>query len=311
MPIKKIFFGFVFDKNIDNNNIYCFNKKCQSDSYTSHLVSLCCEENENLKTTFDGNLLPKSASVVRFKKQLDVTDLELTSDYCSIETVNKVSVSSNYSQSPGEIHRRDNLINDYPELKFGKSTDSSVKLGKSSGFGFSNPHYMGPDVQTILKSKEGQKCAKMLNSPPDSVLEDTSGKILTNNSHKENVEMQNIGKKMATNGKLPTPPHHKPRSPPKYLPLNGNPYNTTTIPITNDKKKKFRTNSTGRQFDKQDLLNSYLQKNINDEFSKNDPVTASGPPLTVFLIGGKEHGQVTAFKRPISLWKLRLSSNVY
>ncbi|KAK6618482.1 hypothetical protein RUM43_013675 [Polyplax serrata] len=288
-------------KNQDNYN---FNKRCQSDSYSSHLVTLGNEEHVE-KT--DG--IPKSASVVRFKKQPEIAD-EATSDYCSIETVNKVSSSSNYSQSSNEMHRE--LLNDYPELKFSRSTSSSsrksnVKTGgnvKNTGYGFSNPHYMGPDVQTILKSNDAQKCAKVLNSPPDSVLEET-GKVTKSNAGKENVEMTNMSTKKTNSNEYKVP--KQVRSPPRYLPLRGNPYNTTTVPIEVDKKKKYRANSTGRP-DKQEIFNRYLQQQYEEYSTVNMEPSV---PLSIFLIGGKEHGQITVFKRPISLWKLRLSSNVY
>lgn len=275
---------------------YRFSKRCQSDSYTSHLVTLGNVE-ENVKS-IEG--IPKSASVVRFKKHPEIAD-ELTSDYCSIETVNKVSLSSNYSQSPGDTNR--DLMNDYPEIKFGKSVANSLAkksiAGRGVGLGFSNPHYLGPDVQTILKSKEIEKCAKVLNSPPDSVLEDADKSH--SKSHKENVEMKNMTANKSKAGK-------QTRSPPRYLPLRGNPYNTTTVPIGSEKKKKCRANSTGRS-DKHELFARYLQHSLHEEFANvnMEPVV----PLSVFLIGGKEYGQITVFKRPISLWKLRLSSNVY
>lgn len=289
------------NQKLKNSDSYHFNRKCQSDSYTSHLVSLGNEEDTECTTTG----IPKSASVVRFKKQIAIAD-ELTSDYCSIETVNKVSSSSNYSQSPGETNKE--LINDYPELKFGKSTDLSIKKSstKNIGFGFSNPHYMGPDVQTILKTKDSQSYGKILNSPPDSLLEDTKKSISKNGCSNENVEMKTMtpNKSKQIEFKL----LKQVRSPPRYLPLNGNPYNTTTVPISVDKKRKFRASSASRA-ERQEAYHSYMQHSINEEFSSIN--LESMTPLCVFLIGGKEHGQITVFKRPISLWKLRLSSNVY
>jgi len=37
-----------------------------------------------------------------------------------------------------------------------------------------------------------------------------------------------------------------------------------------------------------------------------------GPaPLYVFLVGGKEKGQVTVFARPVSLWKLQLAPHIF
>lgn len=289
-----------FDPKSKSNDNYSFDRKYQSDSYTSHLVTLGNEEHPEWKSG-----IPKSASAVRFRKHLEEITDELTSDYCSIETMNRVSSSSNYSQSPGELQPE--LINDYPENKFGRSTNSSIKKygNRDGGYGFSNPNYMGPDVQAILKQKEMQNYAKVLNSPPDSVLEDATGRSMSRNFH-ETVEMKSMpGNKPKT---VEFKISKQVRSPPRYLPLRGSPYNSTTMPLTVEKRKKSRASSASRA-ERQGNFTSYIQESLDEEFSNVNLEPAV--PLYVYVIGGKERGQITVFKRPISIWKLQLSSSVY
>lgn len=290
-----------FDPKGKNNDNYAFTKRYQSDSYTSHLVTLGNEENNPEWKAG----IPKSASAVRFRKHLEEITDELTSDYCSIETMNRVSSSSNYSQSPGELQSE--LINDYPEAKFGRSTNSSIKKygnRETGGYGFSNPNYLGPDVQTILKPKEIQNYAKLLNSPPDSVLEDASGRSMSRN-FQEQVEMKTMTNKTK---QVEFKISKQVRSPPRYLPLKGNPYNSTTAPLSVEKRKKSRASSASRA-ERPGNFTSYIHERLDEEFSNVN----LGPPVPfyVYVIGGKEHGQITVFKRPISIWKLQLSSNVY
>ncbi|KAL1138043.1 hypothetical protein AAG570_009738 [Ranatra chinensis] len=166
---------------------------------------------------------PKSASV-RFGNP-HVTPEENsdeTSDYASIETMNRIA--SNNKDGP---------------------------------FSFSNPNYLGPDIHSILYTKE---YIKVLNSPPDSVLEDALGR---SNSRQEMIEMKPI--------------------PPRSLPLALNSYNSQ---LNADRLKKCRASSASRA----------------------DRDVAS---FCVFVIGGKERGQVTVFKRPLSVWKLQLGSTIY
>ncbi|KAL0268994.1 UNVERIFIED_CONTAM: hypothetical protein PYX00_010748 [Menopon gallinae] len=281
-----------------SNGKFGFSKSYQSDSYTSHLVTLGNEDHSNWK-----NGIPKSASVVRFKKQLEEITDELTSDYCSIETVNRISSSSNYSQSPNEL--RTELINDYPEAKFGKSTSSSIKKygNRDLGYGFSNPNYLGSE-KTGNKPKDARSFAKILSSPPDSVLEDAAGRSMSRNFNVENVEMRNMtGNRLK---QVEFKISKQMRSPPRYLPLRGSPYNTTVAPI--DKRKRSRASSASRAERHLNFANR-VHESLDEEFANAN--VGPGVPLYVFLIGGKENGQLTVFKKPISVWKLQLSSSVY
>lgn len=167
-------------------------------------------------------VFPKSASVRFGNPRTTPEELyEETSDYASIETMNRVSYS------------------------------------KEGPYSFSNPNYLGVDIKEILKRED---YVKVLNSPPDSVLEDGFGR---SNSRQEILEMKPV--------------------PPKSLPIVPNIYSQQ---LASDKRKNYRTSSAGR--------------------AEKDPVTT----FCVFLLGGKEHGQVTVFKRPLSVWKLVLTSEL-
>lgn len=71
--------------------------------------------------------------------------------------------------------------------------------------------------------------------------------------------------------------------PPKFLPLT----NDNVVMNGSEKRKKYRACSAGR----------YDHK--------------SQTSVCVFLIGGKDQGTATSFRKPISVWKLSLTKNVY
>lgn len=173
--------------------------------------------------------IPKSASV-RFGNPIATPEenCDQTSDYASIETMNKIS-----------------------------SCNEKNKKDKEGPYSFSNPNYMGPDIKDILNDKE---YVKVLNSPPDSLLEDGLGR---SSSTMEMIELKPI--------------------PPRSLALTSNTYNSQMGAC---KDKKGRAMSATR-----------AEKDVSS--------------FCVFIIGGKEKGQVTVFKRPLSIWKLTLSSAVY
>ncbi|XP_014242265.1 uncharacterized protein LOC106662584 [Cimex lectularius] len=175
---------------------------------------------------------PKSASV-RFGNPLTTPEenCDETSDYASIETMNRISSSCNF--------------------------EKTKKENKEGPYSFSNPNYMGPDIKEILSDNE---YVKTLNSPPDSVLEDAQGR---SNSRQEMIELKPI--------------------PPKSLPLALNSYNSQMNISTDRRVRASSATRTERETTK----------------------------FCVFIIGGKERGQVTVFKRPISIWKLQLNPTVY
>ncbi|EFN60669.1 Tip elongation aberrant protein 1 [Camponotus floridanus] len=110
--------------------------------------------------------------------------------------------------------------------------------------------------------------------PPDSVLEDEPGRSASQ-TFAELLELQEI--------------RRVPRAPPKSLPLSS------------PSRRAVSASRAERQRAKVAAVDA------------TDAKTPSyGPaPLYVFLVGGKEKGQVTVFARPVSLWKLQLAPHIF
>ncbi|XP_046490732.1 uncharacterized protein [Neodiprion pinetum] len=204
----------------------------RGDSYSSHLYEAV--QTPKTPTT---TKIPTSASV-RFA-DLEEGE-ESTSDYASIE-----------ARSPGDPLGDD----DWPKKS------SKQKIIREGQFGFCNPNYLG------LEMNVDAKYAKMLNSPPDSVLEDGPGRSASQ-TFEELLELQEM----------------RPRAPPKSLPL-GSP-----------SRRALSASRAERQ---------------RAKMAATETNTPGPAPLYVFLVGGKEKGQVTVFARPVSLWKLQLAPHIF
>nr|CAD7401505.1 unnamed protein product [Timema cristinae] len=295
----------------------------RSESYNSHLLSAGYADSTapSCHITYKSGGIPKSASV-RFRAGHQVADPEensdetvSTSDYASIASVSNYSMYN--KPSPVDPHfQHDHQTDECNNGRFGKTTNGKVKTPNREGpFGFCNPNYLGPDIQTILASagqrkswhvstptsgdqdcavhkKQFQSFAQLLNSPPDSVLEDASGRSISRQfCADELVELQNMDQPPS----LATPTTG--RNPPQYLAL--------TPSGGLDRRKKCRASSASRA-EKTQSAASPLEIEDQGHFSMVPPVA-----LYVFLLGGKEQGQVTVFKRPMSVWKLQLAKNVF
>ena len=44
----------------------------------------------------------------------------------------------------------------------------------------------------------------------------------------------------------------------------------------------------------------------NEDSGEEPPARPQPAAVYMFVVGGKEHGQVTVFRRPLSVWKLLL-----
>lgn len=149
---------------------------------------------------------------------------------------------------------------------------------RDSQYGFCNPNYVanadsnglnGTMTTSNANSAESSRYAKLLNSPPDSLLEDEPGRTSSQTFAAELFELQEI----------------KPRAPPKSLAL-GSP---TRRAVSASRAERQRAKLAAQE-----------------NYEKNTPA-----PLYVFLVGGKEKGQVTVFARPVSLWKLQLAPHIF
>lgn len=228
-----------------------------------------------------------------------------TSDYASIETMNRLSASSSYSYS------RQHTPQQEPDTTAGGATlfrakASSNKVQVADGpFGFCNPNYMGPDIQLLLSSdNKKQQYAKLLNTP-DSVLEDALGRSTSRHMFlEENLELQNMVNSEMNRQHRHGHGRHKSATvaPPKSLEL---------VEMTAGKRNKCRASSASRVERHSTNTSNCGTVARQAQVSIDVPTSTDAQPdvfvpLYVFIVGGKEQGQVTVFKRPISIWKLKL-----
>ncbi|XP_050310192.1 uncharacterized protein LOC126746125 isoform X2 [Anthonomus grandis grandis] len=85
-------------------------------------------------------------------QEKSVENVSSTSDYCSIETVNRLSSASSYS-----------VKTNTPQEEVLKSKEA-IKDGM---FGFCNPNYIGPAVKSMLTNEEKKAIKKMLLKPTE------------------------------------------------------------------------------------------------------------------------------------------------
>ncbi|XP_011304960.1 tip elongation aberrant protein 1 [Fopius arisanus] len=233
----------LIDVEEERGDFESLHQACQptrGESYSSHLYEAV--HSPKTPTT----RLPTSASV-RFA-DLEEGE-ESTSDYASIE-----------ARSPGDP-LDDLCLDKHDSRKRGsKHRAPTIREGQ---FGFCNPNYLG------LETTEDSKFARILNSPPDSVLEDAPGRSASQ-TFTELLELQEM---------------KQPRAPPKSLPLGSTSPSRRALSASRAERQKAKLAA-----------------------SQAPPTPA---PLYVFLIGGREKGQVTVFARPVSLWKLQLADNIF
>lgn len=324
----------------------------QSRSYGSHLLATgdAASSSPVYQNIGKTSGMPKSASV-RFCGGQFFTELEeasdetvSTSDYASIETMNHIASASSYSMcnKPSPVDNQFLSYQQSVEYGMGKSGGKSNGKAKTPNrdgpFGFCNPNYLGPDIQTILASAGQRKSwhvttptssendssdppnkhhfqtyARLLNSPPDSVLEDASGRSISRQFYQEELlELQSLDSSRSQSpsqattpgGPIPNRSSCMERVPPQFLAL-GSPYSTNSMSV--EKRKKSRASSASRA-EKQ--MFGHSQENENEE-DVSCFGTEPSVPLYMFVLGGKEQGQVTVFKRPVSVWKLQLAPNIF
>lgn len=201
-------------------------------------------------------------------------NISSTSDYASIETVNRLSSASSYSV---KITPQDE--------EFSKGKEIEIE----GPFGFCNPNYLGPDIQALMKEEKGKKQFSKLLNTPDSVLED-SNECTT--KKEDSLELQSYNGTIDKNTKVLYRNSSK-NVPPKSLPLEKSTNYT--------KQTKCRASSASRV--EKNCSKVVESTNVESQYS---PSWQEYLPLYVFVVGGKEQGQVTIFKRPLSIWRLKL-----
>lgn len=182
-----------------------------------------------------------------------------TSDYASIETVNRISSASSYSVKTGNSQEENH---------------KNQERDRSGPFGFCNPNYLGPEVKTLTNEEEKRNVVKLLSK---NETEQTS-------DEEDSLELQNYSGVITKDTKVYYRHSCRTKRPPKSLTLDQS--------QTRSSIDKCRALSASR-----------VEKKIHNEreISSNPNV-----PFFVFIIGGKEMGQVTVFQRPIPIWRLKL-----
>lgn len=163
----------------EKSDFELFHQACQpvrGESYSSHLYEATIQSPK----TPSAMKLPNSASV-RFA-DLEEGE-ESTSDY-----------ASNDARSPGDQFADDDCLDNKRKSSL-KNRDNIIRDGQ---FGFCNPNYFGTETN------DNDKFGKILNSSPDSLLDDKTGRSVSQ-TFAELLELQEI----------------KPRIPPKSLPLGS------------------------------------------------------------------------------------------
>uniref|UniRef100_A0A6P7F5I0 Uncharacterized protein LOC114326088 n=1 Tax=Diabrotica virgifera virgifera TaxID=50390 RepID=A0A6P7F5I0_DIAVI len=239
------------EKNMLHEN---FNPIVKGDSYSSHIGYA------------DNPLYQEMIKSLEEKSRENVSS---TSDYASIETVNRLSSASSYSVKTGT-----------PQ----EENQRNLERDRNGPFGFCNPNYMGPEIKTVMSEKmERKNLVKILTAAEENF----------SNSEDENIlEMQTCEGNISRNTKV-VYRHSSRKRPPKSLAVD--PDHKPRSHIDNC----HRAHSAGRAEQRLDRVDHSRPEAFS---SGLDPTLR----VYLYIFGGKEQGQVTVFKRPISIWRLKL-----
>lgn len=221
-------------------------------------------------------LTPVEAARLVFLDTDDENELGLNTE----PTRSKVKRGESYSSHLGYVgnplyqHLMDTIIsdNETPDKSVSSTSDyasietvnriASEKI-KEGPFGFCNPNYLGPDIKTLLNAEtEKKQVAKTLNT-----LDGEQDEV-----DKPQIEMRNYNTCMY---------RHRPQ---KHSCLK------------NASVKEYSRASSASRIER--------SKTVTEHELNQD--TEAFVPLYIYVIGGKEKGQVTVFQRPLSVWKLKL-----
>lgn len=238
----------------------------RGDSYNSHLAYADNPLYQHMVNTTNPTGRLASFAV---PENFDET-VSSTSDYFSIDTVNRLSSASNYS------------------IKMNNGQEDKNKTKCNDGvFGFSNPNYLGPDIKSYLEKERNtrKEFSKTINNLTNS--EESNN---PNHSETEDIlELQSYDGTFNKNTKVYYK-HVRNKGPPNSLPLESH---------LRLKGGKCRASSASRA-----EKNSFRED--GSKVHSAIPGNETFIPFFVFILGGKEQGQVTVFRRPLSIWKLKL-----
>ncbi|XP_018563642.1 uncharacterized protein LOC108905316 isoform X2 [Anoplophora glabripennis] len=210
---------------------------------------------------------PLYQQMIHSLEENSAENVSSTSDYASIETVNRLSSTSSYS------------------VKTGTPQDENQKnreRDKTGPFGFCNPNYMGVDIKAILTENSDRKTAVKLLASDD----------VRNSDEEDVLELQTFNGIISKNTKVYYRHSSRVNRPPRSLAIDKNPVQSRP-----SVDSKFRALSASR------IERNKIELKTETAVG---PGLESQVPLYVYIFGGKEQGQVTVFQRPISIWKLKL-----
>lgn len=229
----------VLEKN--NMNIYeNFKPVKRGDSYCSHLG-------------YADNPLYQ-----QMIQESSVEYVSSTSDYASIETVNRFSSASSYSVKTGTSQ---------------EENQKNKEQDRAGPFGFCNPNYMGPESKAVLSEDEKKNVMKLLNKEEP----------VQTSEEEDSLELQNFSSVSTKDTKVYFRHSSRLNRPPKSLSLDQ----SQKVPSAD----KYRALSASR-----------VEKKANHITDMSDP----NVPVYVYVVGGKEQGQITVFQRPVSIWRLKI-----
>ncbi|CAG9854868.1 unnamed protein product [Phyllotreta striolata] len=209
---------------------------------------------------------PLYQEMIKSLEEKSRENVSSTSDYASIETVNRLSSASSYSVKTG-TPQDENARN--------------VERDRSGPFGFCNPNYMGPDIRAAMSDNKPDRkgIVKLLSTEEHCISDDDNA-----------LEMQSYNGTFSRNTKVVFRHSSRTKRPPPQ-----------SLAIDKGRSRsgggeKCRAHSAGRAENKVE----------NAKHEVFGPGVDPALKVYLYIFGGKEQGQVTVFQRPISIWRLKL-----
>ena len=143
-----------------------------------------------------------------------------------------------------------------------------------STLSFSNPHYLGPDVKTLLEMTDEANHAKFAQA------------LMSPTTEERTVREVEMVEKVTPRSAFIS---HQPPRPPVEMREGGG--------------RRNRSVSAGRL----DIRDNRVTPEKTEESETSERSDLAELMLLMYVIGGREVGQVTVFRRPISMWKLDLT----
>lgn len=268
---------------------------CRSDSNYTFQSYDCSSRSSTLSSQHSSANIPKSSSINRgfFSGETKLVDLE------------EEEAATFYSSD------------EFSSLSGYESIEAVNREDCESRMSFANPHYLGPDVQAIIDRKRvirtnyllrddsHQSFAQALNSPADSLYSDYQD--FHSRLNQDFVEMNQIPS-------YKTGPQHtgssaaKPAKVISTISRNNSQFSIASKNALNEKQAALNGRRPSRPISAEIIRENKVSplKTLSSHSAEPEGVE-NQLMLLMYILGGREVGQVTVFKRPISVWKLDLT----